>query len=403
MATNEQAGDAAPLQFKLPQGGTVQLPIGWSVHLKNPGEQTYVDPEGKVYSAQNMISVALAILEKSAGGVAKKATPQIMKSLLDELGRLHEGGSQEPVLGESKAASDTGSKAGAARYHGYDQLDDWHYRGTHPILVHMPLYEYSRWAYRVEFSPFAVASAQAPRRKPRHVDIPFGEEYTLSRTWVQRLSREPRVPRIEGMKFQSSANPEMHYLLKSLLLRPVHLQQSEPITTPGEGQAAASDFCTLILLQSYQSLCTSSSGEEWKATGIGHDSPGPFERGFKEFSRMMEEPAAQALQKRLAAADYPSFWDTQEVQQELRQAVQMHNLAEGQMCDDDGCPEEDELGSPSDPLSGLHVSCPLRPTVQEYFAAEFFKIEANFDGIATAQVDAQSARSKKTVTFVKSP
>ena len=89
-----------------------------------------------------------------------------------------------------------------ATYHGYDKLDDWHFRGTHPILVDMPLYEYSRWVYRVEFSTYALASAQTPRRTPRHIDIPFDSDYVLGKTWVQRLSREPCVPRIEGMKFQ---------------------------------------------------------------------------------------------------------------------------------------------------------------------------------------------------------
>ena len=183
----------------------------------------------------------------------------------------------------------------------------------------MPLYEYSRWVYRVEFSPLALASAQAPRRTPKHIEIPFDNDYVLGKTWIQRLSREPRVPRIESLKFQSESNPEMHYLLKSLLLRPLHL----PLP---EDNSKEKDSRLLRLLQSYQTFCTSSNpSEKWHACGgIG---PGSFERSYMEFKKSMEEPAAEARRKRLKALDYPSFWDSVEVQEELLTAAARNSEA----------------------------------------------------------------------------
>ena len=113
------------------------------------------------------------------------------------------------------------------------------------------------------------------------------------------------MPRIEGLKFHAESNPEMHYLMKSLLLRPVHLP-------PQQDQPDDKDSCLLRLLQNYQAFCTSSNpNEKWHACGgIG---PGPFERSYTEFKKSLEEPAAEARRKRLKALDYPSFWDTIEV------------------------------------------------------------------------------------------
>ena len=253
-----------------------------------------------------------------------------------------------------------------ATYHGYDQLDDWHYRGTHPILVNMPLYEYSRWVYRIEFSPYALKSAQASRRTPKHIDIPFDEDYVLGKTWVQRLSREERVPRIEGMKFHAEANAEMHYLMKSVLLRPIHPERQQD-------QNAAADTNHIILLNSYQSFCTSSNADEkWDA--IPGSGPGPFQRSYMEFKKSMEQPAKQAKRKRLQALDYPSFWDTQEVHAALQEAATRNNVT-------------------AVPPTFADIDA-NRPTVSEYLAAEFFKIDAHFSGIAAAS----SGRPPRQIT-----
>jgi len=282
MASLEEATGATVLQFHLPQGTTVQLPEGWTMQLQSPGQQSYIDPNGASYTADDMLEVAAAMLEQSAC-TSKKPLQQIMKTHLDKL-RLEEGSREDTLQSSGHAPPKENQAISKATYHGYDQLDDWHYRGTHPILVNMPLYEYSRWVYRVEYSPWAAASAQAPRHKPKHVDIPFHEDYMLGKTWIQRLSREPRVPRIEGMKFHSEANAEMHYLLKSLLLRPIH------ILPEGISNAEEQDSRMLKLLRAYQAFCTSANKQkEWHACGGA--GPGPFEKSYAEFRSSMEKLA----------------------------------------------------------------------------------------------------------------
>jgi len=276
---SENGATSTTLLFHLPHGKSMQLPEGWTTELQSPGQVAYVDPSGTSYSAENMIQVATALLQDKEK-LPKRTVQQVLKQHLDKL-NLREGASEEQV-DDATAAPATAAQSGSkASYHGYDQLDDWHFRGSHPILVNMPLYEYSRWVYRVEFCLYGSANAQAPRAKPRHVDIPFHKDYVLGKTWIQRLSREPRVPRIEGMKFHSEANPEMHFMLKSLLLRPIHLQSHDEANTDG------GDTRTMRLLHAYQSFCTSTSTEEqWSACGgVG---PGPFQRSYKQFYASME-------------------------------------------------------------------------------------------------------------------
>ena len=89
----------------------------------------------------------------------------------------------------------------------------------------------------------------------------------------------------------------------------------------------------------------------------------------------MEEPAAEARRKRLQALDYPSFWDSVEVQEELLTAATRNSEAP------DGPDVADsEVNGPSEVVINNH-----RPTVLEYYATDFFKIAAHFSGIAAAQ------------------
>ena len=275
------------LLFQLPHGKSVQLPEGWTTELQSPGQVAYFDASGTSYSAEDMIKIATALLQNKEK-LPKRTVQQVLKQHLDKL-NLREGTSEDQVDGATADPATTTQSGSKASYHGYDQLDDWHFRGSHPILVNMPLYEYSRWVYRVEFCLYGSANAQAPRTKPKHVDIPFHKDYVLGKTWIQRLSREPRVPRIEGMKFHSEANPEMHFMLKSLLLRPILLQSHDEANTDG------GDSRTLRLLHAYQSFCTSTSTEEqWPACGGAGQ--GPFQRSYAQFYASMERLAIAIME-----------------------------------------------------------------------------------------------------------
>jgi len=306
--------DTAAPQFKLPSGKVVALPEGWRSEVQD-GQVTYVDPDGTSYSDRELLPLALAGFEQEKSGGRRGA---VLSALMRSLEQLREGASEEPQQHQEDAGDAASADAAKVRYYAFDQLDDWHHRGSHPILLHMSLYEYSVWVYRVESSPFAVATAQAYKKKPRHLDIPFDPEYSLATTWIQRLSREPRVPRVEGMRFESVANPEMHYLLKSALLRPIFISASGSNDEFNLMESFNPEPVQLRLLRSYEPLCTSTKDEKWQATRTSVSQPGPFEKSYTQYRTSMEGLASEALRKRLSSADFPSLWDTQEVQLELQ-------------------------------------------------------------------------------------
>ena len=74
------------------------------------------------------------------------------------------------------------------------------------------------------------------------------------------------------MQFITDADPERHYLDKSVLLRPVYLRPAED----------AEDTREMRILRAYQSLCTPGSVDEtWPALDCGPENPGPFQRGWQ--------------------------------------------------------------------------------------------------------------------------
>ena len=154
------------------------------------------------------------------------------------------------------------------------QLDDYLHRGNHKLVEDMSLYIYSMWVYRSESKPFAEDASTDKKRKPRHVEIPFDETYTAAKTWTQRIALEPRVPKPEGFRFITDADPEMHYLLKAILLRPIYL----PL------QREDDETKQMLLLRAYRDLCTPPEGEpSWPAIHGGPDAPGPFQSGWQCF------------------------------------------------------------------------------------------------------------------------
>ena len=99
-------------------------------------------------------------------------------------------------------------------------LEDWLYRGSHPVLAPMSFYVYSMWVYRIE----------KPHRKPartphpRFVDSEFATGYALRSTHSQRLATEFRVPLFECYTM-SSQNMCLvtAAMFKQLLLKPLSM------------------------------------------------------------------------------------------------------------------------------------------------------------------------------------
>ena len=103
-------------------------------------------------------------------------------------------------------------------------LEDWLYRGDHPILAPMSFQVCAMWVYRIE-KPRGWAEERA---SPRYVDIEFAERYSMHTTHLQRLATEFRVPLFEGFTMPSSnVDSETAAMYKQLLLRPLSVPQSD--------------------------------------------------------------------------------------------------------------------------------------------------------------------------------
>ncbi len=101
-------------------------------------------------------------------------------------------------------------------------LEDYLWRGDHPIPKHMSLEGYAMWVYRIE------KLGQKDPQKPRFIDIPFSSDYKLHGSHLQRLASEFRVPRFEGFIMPSNCcDSETAALYKQLLLRPLSVELSE--------------------------------------------------------------------------------------------------------------------------------------------------------------------------------
>jgi len=145
-----------------------------------------------------------------------------LKAMTKLLAEFKEGHSVETLPTEATGVEDMASKSKDGLSYSLSQLDDYLHRGDHDIVRNMNLYVYSMWVYRAERNPYR-ANANDKQTKPRHLEIPFDESYVAGRTWVQRIAIEPRIPKVEGFQFITDVDPEMHFLLKSVLLRPILL------------------------------------------------------------------------------------------------------------------------------------------------------------------------------------
>jgi len=74
-------------------------------------------------------------------------------------------------------------------------LEDYLYRGDHPVVAHMSLYVYCMWVYRFEKPP-PPRTGQLPAH--RYIDMEFAPSYALRTSHMQRLATEFRVPLFEG-------------------------------------------------------------------------------------------------------------------------------------------------------------------------------------------------------------
>jgi hypothetical protein len=220
-----------------------------------------------------------------------------------------------------------------------NQYSDWYNRGDHCIVKHMSLYVYSMWVSRVDLR------VVPPARKCLH--IPFDEGYAAPNTWVQHILVDPCVPRLEGFQSMINSDPEIYYMCKLVLLR--------PISMPAEGDSE--DSPELNTLKTISELCKALEGE---APALG-----PVQRSWESFYAQQMDLVYSGRRKCLR---HPHLWKTAPVdnpRQTLSSIYGIRVLENDQECDS-GC-----------------------LTIEEYCAWETVRISRKFDELAKQHSEKQ--------------
>ena len=82
------------------------------------------------------------------------------------------------------------------------------------------------------------------------------------------------MPKLEGYRFITNVDSEMHYLLKAILLRLLYLPE----------QPESDETKQMLQLRAYRNLCTPPENEPpWPALNKEVRAPRLFERGWHRF------------------------------------------------------------------------------------------------------------------------
>ena len=155
------------------------------------------------------------------------------------------------------------------------------------------------------------------------MDVPFYEDYVLSKTHVQRLASELRVPMFEGFTMPpSTRDSETAAMYK-------HLRTKPPNVEPGDASVEER------LRAAFEPLCQ-------RPSELGDDAPQgrhaerwpeiAFSSNWETFARQMHMDADEGRRRLLARYEYPSVWETQEVYEHLNELVEDAELLHATPC-----------------------------------------------------------------------
>ena len=197
-------------------------------------------------------------------------------------------------------------------------LEDWLWRGDHPILKDMHWYVYSMWVFRVEKLPLKRnKDGEAIVPGPRFIDIEFSPDYKLHHTHKQRIATEFRVPLYQGFTMPPTyADKETAAMYKSLLLRALSVE----VHDQPEDLRFADAFAPLSEIAGRDLDGNEAFSKAWQAYAVGQ-----------------KKLADEAERLFLDRYEYMSLWETQEVQDELNA---MWDAAEDLNFDDEVAPPD---------------------------------------------------------------
>ncbi|CAE7258426.1 unnamed protein product [Symbiodinium sp. CCMP2592] len=328
------------------------------------GEEThlYVGPAGQVCR-----SVEAAFDEdQAAASCCKDAQHKLtfMQALLQQHAvkeRVSEDPGAEACDSNLQALQATGEDAAVSACRSYGKnglvvatssLEDYLFRGDHPLVRDMSWSTYGMWVYRVELPPTLVGNS-VRAALPRHVDVFFAEKYKLSASHCQRISSEPRVPMFEGFTMPTlTMDSERNAMYKQLQCRPFRVLHYEGDDTEGAVLKAFDVFSAPV---------DATSAEPSIAASMA------FTSAFLAWHQEAAEEAVIARRRFAARFEFPSLWETREMRDVLVEKMDAMNVDVSQSLASD--PDKDKE----------------RVSVGQYSSMLAVERVANLEGLARAR------------------
>ena len=163
------------------------------------------------------------------------------------------------------------------------------------------------WVYRIELPPKESVRAAMPR----FVDFRFHPAYKLYNSHAQRISTEPRVPMFEGFTMPPlTYDSEVNAMYKQIQCRPIGVPvEVDPDATAEE-----------LVLACYAPLF---SPAKPGAVDVSVAAAIAFTEAFLEWFRGVQEVVLRAQHRLGQRQEYPSLWETVEMQEELKYKLEL--------------------------------------------------------------------------------
>ncbi|CAE7839254.1 PIF7 [Symbiodinium sp. CCMP2592] len=242
-------------------------------------------------------------------------------------------------------------------------LEDYLFRGEHPVLKDMSWSTYGMWVYRVELPPGAETSIRAA--VPRFQDMYFSSAYKLYKTHCQRISSEPRVPMFEGFTMPTlMTDSERNAMYKQVQCRPFAVAAS-----PAPG--ASTEDLVIDAFTVFSQPCKPTTTNRSLAAATA------FTESYLEWFAEAQTAADEGRLRFAERQEYPSLWETEEMQAAMQEKLELARAEED---------EEEPVVSPGDAQRAP------RATVEIYSSMQALERVVNLESLARARQEKPKKR-----------
>ena len=345
---------------------------GWKKRTLSDGAQVVFEaPDGSTHGDwQQAYDYEMAQKGIVSGHESHKEAVSFLQGFLDSVGT---------ESSEREASSDRVTVTTST-------LEDYLYRGSHPILAPMSFQVYAMWVYRIERPPRTGTRQTAPR----FIDLDFDASYGLCGSHLQRIATELRVPMFQGFTMPPTRDdPETACLYKQLVVRPLRVSCDEGQDT---GDA---------INRAFDPLSSPDTRGEDPAGDVA------FSRNWSAYKKVQAHLALKGREAFLRRYEYPSIWETAEVQAHLEHLWRSSNDALDVV--DEGSSGDHALHTSYDGPHAL-VSDPLhdhdrdlrRAGMHEYVAIIGEDVADNLEGLALARTDKKQRQYRDDAVILQS-